>query len=253
MSHYRPCGFSWMRPAPPLGPRGGSHPGKRRLRGGLSVAMISSMPRDRMPLFRAAVLGVLILTWLYACPPPGPTMIPPVAAPGDEGGTPVPEGIEPEEETRPDSAESEPEPAGAPDDFASLHVFTVPGNVAWTDTGLDVSEGQGLVVLAEGAISLQKGNPTAVCGPDGYGLRTAQQPLPDHNYGALIGKVALFLSKRTDPQTGREIREELVEIFPLGSRGEVTAPLRGRLFLGVNELVVGDNEGAFRVRLYLLR
>jgi len=32
----------------------------------------------------------------------------------------------------------------------------------------------------------------------------------------------------------------------------VEMPLSGRLFLGINEVVVGDNAGEFKVELYLM-
>ncbi|OGD11784.1 MAG: hypothetical protein A2Y86_06380 [Candidatus Aminicenantes bacterium RBG_13_62_12] len=211
--------------------------------------------RGRAGLVRAALMAVVILPWFYACPPSGPKLIPPQPVPGAEEPPAAPEADAPEEEVPlPEEKTGEPGP-GVPEpaDFESLHLLTVQSNTAWTDSGLEVEEGQRLFILADGVVSLQKGNPTAVCGPDGYGLKTVQQPLPDHNIGSLIGKVVLLLSVSTDPQTGKEVRDELVRIIPLGRVGEVTVPIRGRLYLGVNEMVVGDNEGVFSVKLYLLR
>jgi hypothetical protein len=204
----------------------------------------------------AALAAALALPWFAACPPAGPVLIPPAPVPAEEEPAPTPEAGRPAEPSRTatEPAAGEPEPRSPePADFESLRLLDVPGIAAWTDAGFDVDEGQRLSILAEGAVSLQKGNPTAVCGPDGYGLKTVQQPLPELNIGALIGKVVLLLGVSIDPQTGKEIRDEAVRIFPVGSRAEVTIPLRGRLYLGVNELVVGDNEGAYRVKLYLLR
>lgn len=215
-------------------------------------------PREisRSARFLAALSAILVLPLFTACPSADPRLIPPPTLPWEGGEEPVPEVEEPEDVGLPAPGEriSESEPVDpVPDDFESLLLLTVPGNVSWTDTGLEVTEGQRFFFLAEGAISLQKGNPTAVCGPDGYGLRTVQQAIPDRNIGALIGKVVLFLSSHTDPQTGREVRDEIVNVFPIGGRGEVTIPSRGRLYLGINELVVGDNEGSFEVKIYLLR
>lgn len=211
---------------------------------------------NRGPRLAAAFLAALSLPWFAACPPAGPVLVPPVPPPAEGEPGPPAEAERPGEAglPAPETEDAAPEPISPePADFESLHLLDVPGNAAWTDAGFEVDEGQRVVVLAEGAISLQKGNPTAVCGPEGYGLRTVQQPLPDRNIGALIGKVVLLLSVSTDPQTGKEVRDEAVKIFPLGSRAEVTIPLRGRLYLGVNELVVGDNEGAYRAKIFLLR
>ncbi|MFW6136998.1 MAG: hypothetical protein ACOC5U_02870, partial [Candidatus Aminicenantaceae bacterium] len=38
----------------------------------------------------------------------------------------------------------------------------------WIDTGFDVKRDQVLHFRASGMISLQRGNPMAYCGPDGY-------------------------------------------------------------------------------------
>jgi len=121
------------------------------------------------------------------------------------------------------------------------------GNSPWTDAGIDVFQGQEISFEAEGSISLQKGNPQADCGPDGYDLRTVHQPLPDRNMGALIGKVVIAVTVIKDPNTGQERLDEAAELFHVGAGGRVTMPAKGRLFLGINELVVGDNAGGFTV------
>jgi len=123
----------------------------------------------------------------------------------------------------------------------------VPGNAAWADTGIEVIQGQGIEFSAEGRISLQKGNPQADCGPDGYDLRTMQQPLTEYNLGALIGKVVIAVTITTDNKTGKERAEEAAEFFYIGAASRVEMPARGRLFLGINELVIGDNAGEFTV------
>jgi hypothetical protein len=126
----------------------------------------------------------------------------------------------------------------------TIHVV---GNVAWTDAGIDVVQGQELTFEAEGWLSLQKGNPQAECGPDGYDLRTVQQPLTERNLGALIGKVVVAVTVIKDEKTGEEKTEEVAELFFIGARKRVAMPTTGRLFLGINELIVGDNSGEFAV------
>lgn len=130
---------------------------------------------------------------------------------------------------------------------SELRIIRVIGNIAWTDTGIDVVQGQELAFQAEGQISLQKGNPQAECGPGGYDLRTVQQPLPERNLGALIGKVVVSVTVIKDEKTGEEKREEVAEFFYVGETNKVAMPTSGRLYLGINELIVGDNSGEFAV------
>ena len=53
----------------------------------------------------------------------------------------------------------------------------VPGNAGWVDTGLDVGQGEEFTIRGTGEITLQKGNPSANCGPAGLDLMTVQQPI----------------------------------------------------------------------------
>ena len=129
----------------------------------------------------------------------------------------------------------------------SDHFIDVPAHVSWTDTGIDVTEGQEISFRASGSVSLQRGNPIAVCGPEGYNLKTMQQPLKDHNIGALIGRIVFLISVEIDEETKEEIRNEIIETFYIGSRSTVVMPIKGRLFLGINESLVGDNVGRFEV------
>jgi hypothetical protein len=132
-------------------------------------------------------------------------------------------------------------------------VYRLPlvSNVQWTDTGYDVQQRQEIQFRATGGISLQVGNPMAYCGPDGYDLKTLQQPLQDNNIGAVIGKVVLLISIEIDEETGEETRNEIEEIFYIGSEQRISMPLNGRLFLGINENVVEDNSGQFMVEIRL--
>lgn len=123
---------------------------------------------------------------------------------------------------------------------------TVMGNKDWTDTGVEVYEGQEISFQAFGTIYLQKGNP-ARCSPDGYDLRTMQQPFPDRNIGSLIGKVAVLISLEVDEESGKETRYEIKEKFFIGAESRMRMPISGRLYLGINENLVGDNDGAFSV------
>lgn len=130
---------------------------------------------------------------------------------------------------------------------AGAVVIVVAGDAAWTDTGLEVASGDMISFEAEGRVTLQKGNPEAECGPDGYDLQTLQQPLSGRNLGALIGKVVIGVTVLVNEKTKEERRQEAAELFYVGSKNRVEMPAKGRLFLGINENVIGDNAGEFRV------
>jgi hypothetical protein len=74
--------------------------------------------------------------------------------------------------------------------------------------------------------------------------------LPERNMGCLAGKVSQILAVRTDEKTGEEVRDELARYFFIGRELAVVMPLRGRLYVGVNENVVRDNDGEFRVAIF---
>jgi hypothetical protein len=136
-----------------------------------------------------------------------------------------------------------------PEQLPALAI-TVKADAGWVDTGIDVAQGESLTIRASGRITLQRGNPAADCGPAGLDFMTVQQPVQDRNLGALVGKVAQLISLRIDEDTGEEIREEIVSVFHIGEESDVQAPIRGRLYLGVNETVVKDNAGEFTVMIF---
>jgi hypothetical protein len=144
-------------------------------------------------------------------------------------------------------------PQEIPPDFDLARKVQVAGTVAWTDTGLDVQKGQEYYFQAEGSVSLQKDNPIAVCGPEGLPLRTMQQPLLDQNLGALICKVREKVEVTGDNRSGENVERETGEVFFVGKENRIVFPAAGRLLLGINENVTGDNDGAFDVRIYLKR
>jgi hypothetical protein len=123
----------------------------------------------------------------------------------------------------------------------------VPADGAWVDTGIDVGPGEELVFRASGEISLQRGNPEAICGPGGLDLVTVEQPVPQANLGALIGRIAQLVASRIDEDSGQEIRDEVFILFLIGPENAASVPFKGRLYLGVNENVVKDNGGEFSV------
>ncbi|MCX6569149.1 MAG: hypothetical protein NT147_08895 [Candidatus Aminicenantes bacterium] len=133
--------------------------------------------------------------------------------------------------------------AGGPD----VKRITVPADAGWVDTGIDVGPGEELVFRASGEVSVQRGNPDAGCGPGGLDMITVEQPVPDQNLGALIGRVAQLVSTRTDEDSGMEIRDEIFVLFYIGPERTVIVPVKGRLYLGLNENALKDNAGEFTV------
>jgi hypothetical protein len=103
----------------------------------------------------------------------------------------------------------------------------------WTDTGITVRAGDPLFIRANGRIQFSS-NPRDIAEPDGARGRAATQqaPMPDVVIGALIGRIG-------------NSRPFVVGIDSQGLR----APADGRLYLGVNDDVLRDNNGAFRVVL----
>ncbi|MGB8952695.1 MAG: hypothetical protein WCC06_08540 [Candidatus Aminicenantales bacterium] len=129
----------------------------------------------------------------------------------------------------------------------SLQRIVVPGNAVWINTKIHVEKGQEVYFQASGNISLQKGNPVASCGPEGLSLKSMQQPLLENNMGALIGKVLIEVITTRDSETGEKTSREVSEMFFIGSERMVVMPASGSLWLGINENVVGDNDGEFTV------
>ncbi|MCK4644752.1 MAG: M48 family metalloprotease [Candidatus Aminicenantes bacterium] len=127
--------------------------------------------------------------------------------------------------------------------------LAVLGDLDWTDSGLDVREGQEIYFDASGQIILQEGNPIAHCGPEGYPLQDLHQPFTDRNKGALIGRVVWLISVEINEEKEQDIRHEVVEKFFIGPKNTIMMPLNGRLYLGINENVVGDNSGEFEVKI----
>ena len=137
-----------------------------------------------------------------------------------------------------------------PDDFVLVKTLEVGAGPGWTDTGLDVVVDQEFWFEAAGTISLQSGNPEAECGPEGLKLKLMQQPLPEENLGCLVGRILQHVQVTEDPKTKEKTVREYAKVFYIGKIGPVRIEADGRLFLGPNENVMGDNSGSFAVRIY---
>lgn len=107
----------------------------------------------------------------------------------------------------------------------------VPSHIAWTDTGIDVRAGQTVYFSAQGRV---RWGPRRQDGPEGEddSPRNPARPIPSRPAAALIGRVGdeapFFIGA---DQEGIRIRSG------------------GRLQLGVNDDVLSDNTGEFRVTI----
>jgi hypothetical protein len=114
--------------------------------------------------------------------------------------------------------------------------FTLEGSEIWNDTGITLEPGQRIVVTAEG--TLHYTDAKADNGPEGLtrGYKDLLRILPLNaaGRGALIGRIG-------DP--------DITQPFLLGSKKEVVSPIRGRLFLGINQAAGDTGDGSYKVGL----
>ena len=99
----------------------------------------------------------------------------------------------------------------------------------WNDTGIELRAGQEVYFQSSGQVTWSPNRRV-----DANGTRNSKpdtdRPLPDRPSGALIGRVG-----------ERDVFFIGLDVGPYRVRGN------GRLYLGVNDDVVGDNTGSFRV------
>ncbi len=108
----------------------------------------------------------------------------------------------------------------------------VPGAESWTETGIDLSIDDAVLIEAEGAVTPKTDTESRV-GPDGVPDRPSAQQfnvegLEDANHASLIGRIG---------ETGAP--------FLVGSGLATTADTEGRLLLGINDTGVDNNAGEF--------
>jgi hypothetical protein len=97
----------------------------------------------------------------------------------------------------------------------------------WVDAGVTVRKGQRVSFSAEGTIQWGS-RPDQVAGPEGYGAKPGKV-----GAGGLIGRVGY---------TGKP--------FAIGNtRTPIAMPANGKLFLGINDFIFGDNAGSFAVTI----
>jgi Ca2+-binding EF-hand superfamily protein len=109
-------------------------------------------------------------------------------------------------------------------------IVSVDSSVRWTDTGITVRQGDTLTFDSEGQIRLSdNGNDFANAGGSSSGRRAANAPVASAPAGGLIARIG----------NGQAIY--------VGDRRALRAPASGRLYLGVNDDHLGDNQGTYRV------
>ena len=110
------------------------------------------------------------------------------------------------------------------------------GEQSWIDTGIDVRAGERVLITATGA--LRYADAKNDNGPEGLarGFKDLLRVLPlnDAGRGALIGRIG-------DPDTAQP--------FLIGARGNITAPISGRLSVAINQASDDTGSGNYAVRI----
>lgn len=107
----------------------------------------------------------------------------------------------------------------------------VAGNVDWNDAGIDVRAGQTVFFEATGQVRWGKDRRDGPAG-ERNSPSNPNRPIGSRNAAALIGKIGN-------------------DLFFIGDdTGAIRVRNSGRLYLGVNDDVLTDNSGSFRVVVY---
>ena len=114
--------------------------------------------------------------------------------------------------------------------------FTLKGDSAWLDTGIDVAPGERLVVTATGA--LRYADAKQDNGPDGLsrGFKDLIRILPFNaaGRGALIGRVG---------------DADIAQAFLIGASHEIAPPVGGRLSIAINQSSNDTGDGSYTVHI----
>jgi hypothetical protein len=123
----------------------------------------------------------------------------------------------------------------------------VPANVPWTDTGINLRQGDSVEVTATGRVAVETTGRIPPKAPGGfapdcraaaaiYGGRFGVFPAPQLPCWSLIGRIG-----------ANGI------IFEVGARGTFQARRDGRLFLGINDDTLANNAGFWTAAVTVLR
>jgi hypothetical protein len=110
----------------------------------------------------------------------------------------------------------------------------VPAETQWTDTGIDVKPGDVLTFTAAGTLDFAGATSTPDGLARGWKDLIAQLPLNSSGRGALIGRWGQSVAARA---------------FLIGAESQHTAPVAGRLFLGVNQQTTTTATGSYHVTI----
>ena len=124
-------------------------------------------------------------------------------------------------------------PGGRPSGMRERQTI-VSGNQAWSDTGVDVRAGQTIYFESSGQVRWGKDRRDGPAG-ERNSPSNPNRPLGNRNAAALIGRIG----------NGSN------DYFFIGDEsGPVRVRSSGRLYLGINDDVLTDNSGNFRVVVY---
>jgi hypothetical protein len=111
--------------------------------------------------------------------------------------------------------------------------IVVDSSVRWTDTGITVRVGDTLTFDAEGQITLSDNrNDIAIAGGAQSGRRATNAPVANAPAGGLIARIG-----NGNP------------VYVGNRRAPIRASANGRLYLGVNDDYLADNQGEYRVTI----
>lgn len=116
--------------------------------------------------------------------------------------------------------------------------ITVPGDAPWVDTGLNLVEGDEVLVSAHGSCvgsSVYQGGWGQFFGPEGLPFCGGPgMPMPERAFGMLIGRIGQGAP------------------FPISKFCFFRATESGQLYMQTNDGVLGDNGGTFQASIHIL-
>ena len=110
------------------------------------------------------------------------------------------------------------------------------GEETWIDTGIDVQAGEHVLITATGNLRYADAKNDNDPGGLARGFKDLIRVLPfnDAGRGALIGRIG---------------DKDVAQPFLIGARGDVSAPVSGRLSIGINQTTDDTGSGNYVVRI----
>jgi hypothetical protein len=151
-----------------------------------------------------------------------------------QGDTPPPQQLtNAQAPATPESAGAKPLPTGKK---RLSKDFTLKGDAAWIDTGIDIQPGEHIVASATG--KLRYADAKEENGPDGLprGFKDLLRILPFNatGRGSLIGRIG---------------DADIAQPFLIGASHDVLSPVAGRLSLGINQSNDDTGDGSYSVHI----